>query len=92
MEPARRYNAGMIEATLPLSPELWTTVPAPVQGPLMEQWVMLRLKNAALRAQNVALHERVRDLEARLGQNSPHSFQPPSLDPPQVPVKCRALP
>ena len=70
MVAATRYNRGMSEATLPLPPELWAMVPAPVQPPLMEQWVTLRLENAALRAQNVALHERVRGLEARLGQDS----------------------
>ncbi len=58
----------MIEATLPLPPELWATVPAPVRAPLLEEWATLRLENAALRAQNVALQERVRDLEARLGR------------------------
>jgi len=82
----------MSEATLPLPPELWARVPAPVQGPLVEQRATLRLENAALRAQNVALHERVRDLEARLGQNSSNSSRPPSSDPPRAPAKRRAAP
>ena len=87
-----RYNLGMREARLPLPPELWAMVPAPVQGPLVEQWVALRLENAALCAQNAALHERVRDLEARLGQNSSNSSRPPSSDPPQASGNAKAPP
>jgi hypothetical protein len=34
---------------------------------------MLRLENAALRAQNAALQERIRELEARLGQRGGES-------------------
>ena len=92
MGPARRYHCSMSETTLPLPPELWAMVPAPVQGPLVEQWVALWLENDALRAQHVVLHERVRDLEARLGQNSSNSSHPPSSDPPHVPPKRRAAP
>src|SRR4051794_10545647 len=33
----------MIETTLPLAPELWARVPAPVQAPLLEQWVTRRI-------------------------------------------------
>ena len=75
--PARRYNCGMIETTLPLAPELRATVPAPDQAPLLEQLATLRIENVALRAQNAALQERIRDLEARLGQNSANSSRPP---------------
>ena len=82
----------MIETTLPLAPELRATVPAPDQAPLLEQLATLRIENVALRAQNAALQERIRDLEARLGQNSANSSRPPSSDPPHVAVKRRALP
>ena len=80
----------MVETTLPLAPELWGAVSAPDQAPLVEQLATLRLENSALRAQNAALRERVRELEARLGQNSSNSSRPPSSDPPHVPPKRRA--
>src|ERR671933_520270 len=35
----------------------------------------------------VALQQRIRELEARLGQNSSNSSRPPSSDPPQAPRK-----
>src|SRR4051812_13474691 len=81
----------MIETALPLSPELWTTPPAPDPALLLEQVAMLRLENAALRAENVVLQQRVRELEARLGQNSSNSSRPPSTDPPLAP-ETRRLP
>jgi transposase len=40
----------------------------------------------------VALQTRVRELEARLGQNSANSSRPPSSDPPRVPPKRRTVP
>jgi hypothetical protein len=49
----------MIETTLPPAPALWATVPVPAQAPLVEQVATLRLENAALRAQNVVLPERL---------------------------------
>ena len=36
-----------------------------------------------------ALHERVCDLEARLGQDASNSSRPPSADPPQAPAKVK---
>ena len=81
----------MIETTLPLTPELWATGPAPHPAPLVAQVATLRLENVALRAQNAALQERVRELEARPGQNSSNSSRPPSSDPPQAPRKRQAL-
>jgi transposase len=86
------YNCGMIETTLPLAPDLWAMVPAPDQAPLLEQVATLRRENAALRAQTEVLQERIRRLEARLGQNSSNSSRPPSSDPPQVPPKRVATP
>src|SRR5262245_52172655 len=52
----------------------------------------LRAENAALQAESVVLHERVRELEARLGQNSANSSRPPSSDPPRAPGKRRPPP
>jgi transposase len=40
----------------------------------------------ALWAENVALRERVMELEARLAQNSTNSSRPPSADPPDTPA------
>ena len=53
--------------------EAWSLVTA-LEGQLHE-----------LRAENAALRERIRDLEARLGQHSGNSSRPPSSDPPQAP-------
>jgi transposase len=52
----------------------------------------LQLENAALRAQNALLQQRIRELEGRLGQNSSNSSRPPSSDPPRVPPKREAMP
>jgi transposase len=79
----------MIETTVSLAPDRWATVPAPDPAPLLEQLATVRLENAALRAENAALQERVRELEARLGQHSSNSSRAPSSDPPQGPPKCR---
>ena len=53
---------------------------------------MLRLENAARRAENAVLHERVRELEARLGQTSANSSRPPSSDRPEAPARPKAPP
>ena len=53
---------------------------------------VLRRENAALRAENTILQERIRELEARLGQNSSNSSRPPSADPPQAPARPKAPP
>ena len=82
----------MIETPLPLAPELWATLSAPEPVPLLEQLATLRLENAALRAQNAVLQERIRELEARLGQNSANSSRPPSSDPAQAPRKRPVVP
>jgi len=68
----------MITTTLPLASEQWATLPAPDPA-LLEQVATLRRENAALRAENAALQERVRELEARLGQNAANSSWPPRL-------------
>jgi transposase len=47
---------------------------------------------AAAQALIVALHERIGELEARLGQTSANSSRPPSSDPPQAPARPKAPP
>ena len=47
-----------------------------------------RETSVALAPQVAALGARVRDLEARLGQDSSHSSRPPSRDPPDVPARA----
>src|SRR3954451_23875580 len=69
-----------------------TTLPAQAldPAPLQKQLATLRLENAALRAQNAALQERIRELEAQLGQNSSNSSRPPSTDSLQAPPQRKA--
>src|SRR5436190_8949809 len=73
----------MIETMLPRAPDRWATAPAPDLAALLEQVAPLRQENAALRAENAAqraehavLHERVQELETRLGQTSANSSRP----------------
>src|SRR5438105_10175499 len=47
---------------------------------------------AAAQALIVALQERIRELEAQLGQNSSNSSRPPSTDPPHTPPRPKAPP
>src|SRR4030088_104993 len=47
---------------------------------------------AAAQTLIVAQRERIRELEARLGQDSSNSSHPPSSDPPQAPVRPKAPP
>ena len=47
---------------------------------------------SAAQALILTLQERVRELEARLGQNSTNSSLPPSSDPPQAPERPKAPP
>src|SRR4051812_36022234 len=46
----------------------------------------------AAQALILAQRERIRELEARLGQNSDNSSRPPSSDPPQTPARPKAPP
>jgi transposase len=80
----------MIETLVPRVPE--RQAPAPDHAPLLEQLATLRRENAALWVENGALHERIRELEARLGQTSANSSRPPSSDPPQAPARPKAPP
>src|SRR4051812_21141213 len=79
----------MIEMPLPLAPQVSATLPSP-EPALLEQVATLRLENATLRAENAVLLARVRELEARLGQNSSNSSRPPASDPPQAPDRPKA--
>ncbi len=47
---------------------------------------------SAAQAPIVALQARIRELEARLGQNSSNSSRPPSTDPPQTLPRAKAPP
>jgi transposase len=83
----------------PRAAEPAATTPDPDAAPLLEELATLRQENAALRLENGALradsavlHERVRELEARLGQTSANSSRPPSSDPPRAPGKRRPPP
>ena len=82
----------MIETPVPPTAELWATLPAPDPATLLEQLATLRQENAALRVQNAALQERIRELEAQLGQDSSNSSRPPSTDPPQATPRPKAPP
>src|SRR5215208_7002550 len=77
---------------LPLAADLAATTPAPDLAPLLEELATLRRENAALRTENSVLHERIRGLEARLGQTSANSSRPPSSDPPQAPARPKGPP
>ncbi|MBI3970037.1 MAG: IS66 family transposase zinc-finger binding domain-containing protein, partial [Chloroflexi bacterium] len=73
----------------PLLPEdIWQGLPPAAQAVL----VALADEVAAVRAANAALAAEVRDLQARLGQNSSNSSRPPSSDPPQTPRRPPAPP
>lgn len=66
----------------PLVPaDVWTTFPAAAQAVIV-----------ALAQQVVALAAEVRELKARLGQNSSNSSRPPSSDPAQAPRRPAAPP
>src|SRR5579884_1382828 len=80
----------MIETLVPRVPERQ----APDYPPLLEQLATLRRENVALCAETAALpiengapHERVRELEARLGQTSANASRLPASDLPQAPAK-----
>ena len=72
---------------LPLAAEPTATTRPPDPAPLLEELARFRLENAALRLEHGALQDRIRELEARLGQTSANSSRPPSSDPPQAPAR-----
>lgn len=67
-----------------LSQAIWEATPAPAQA-------LIRALLAGL-IELAALRDRVRELEARLGQNSRNSSRPPSSDRPQTPRRPPAAP
>lgn len=67
--------------TRSLVPEQAASVPAPEHAPLVEQLGALRLENATLLAEPAILKDRIRELEARLDQNSSNSSRPLAADP-----------
>jgi hypothetical protein len=69
----------MIETLPPLVPELQMSVATAELARLLEQVATLRLENAALRAENVLVHERIRELEARLGPNFSNASRRPCV-------------
>jgi transposase len=77
---------------LPRAAEPATTTPVADLAPLLEELATLRRENAVLRTENAVLHERVHELEARLGQTSANSSRPPSSDPLQAPARPKARP
>src|SRR3954449_12914393 len=82
----------MIDTPLPLVTALSATAQAPDRAPLVEQLATLQVENAALRAENTALQDRIHEQEARLSQNSSNSSRPPASDPPQAPRKRPVVP
>lgn len=70
----------MEATTAPLAPNLWEGLPAEAQRLILD----LQAQVVAFRTENAALQERIRELEARLGQDSSDSSRPPSSDPPQA--------
>ena len=57
----------MMETPLAVAP-VGDGAPAPDPGSLLKQWVTHRLENVALRLENAAPRQRVRELEAQLGR------------------------
>src|SRR6266516_4386661 len=64
----------------PLPADTWEALPSEVQMLILD----LQAQAVAFRTENAALQERIRELEARLGQDSSNSSRPPSSDPPQA--------
>lgn len=62
---------------LPISPELWKTIPAPAQA-------ALRVAFAAQMARIAQLEHRIAELEAKQGKDSTNSSKPPSTDHPHA--------
>ena len=59
------------------------------QGELRRENQSLREENQSLRGAVATLEAKLRDLMARIGQNSRNSSRPPSTDPPSVPRRRR---
>src|SRR5437867_3686325 len=62
-------------------------------SPFMQQALRVLLPLVAqLQHENIALRQRVADLEARLNQHSQNSSKPPSSDPPSAPPRPARVP
>lgn len=64
--------------------DVWATFPPAAQAVI----VALVAEVATLQAANAALTVRMREVEARLGENSSNSSRPPSSDPPPAPRRA----
>lgn len=68
----------------------WAATPPAVQALVRSALVALQIvqeRHTLLEDQLTQLHQRVRDLEARLNQHSQNSSKPPSSDPPSAPPR-----
>jgi len=74
-----------------LTPDVWQGTPAAAQAVIV-LLAPLATVVPQLMHQVEGLHARVRELEARLGQNSSNSSRPPSSDPPQAPRRLASAP
>ena len=72
-----------------LTAEVWEATPAAAQAVIVAL-APLATMVPQLAQQVEGLQVRVRELEARLGQNSSNSSRPPSSDPPQAPRRSSA--
>src|SRR5579875_2996621 len=69
-----------MDVAAPLAPDLWDTLTAESQRLIRD----LQAQVLAIETENATLHARIRELEARVGQDSTNSSRPPSSDPPQA--------
>lgn len=76
-----RYTIGMETPARPLPVDIWETLHPAAQALILTQQERLAV-----------LEVRVRELQARLDQNSSNSSRPPSTDPPQAPPRRQAGP
>ena len=79
-----QYISGMDAVAPPLPPDIWDALPAEGRRALT---LAVQAQVVALQTEAAALHVHCRELQARLGQNSSNSSQPPSAAPPHAPRK-----
>jgi transposase len=68
----------------------WAATPPAVRAFIRASLLVLHIQQeqlAQLQQANTTLHQRVADLEARIGQHSQNSSKPPSSDPPSAPPR-----
>jgi transposase len=78
----------MEAATAALAPNLWDVLPTEAQRLIRD----LHAQVLALEIENATLHTHIRELEARVGQDSSNSARPPSSDSPHAVRKRLASP